>query len=353
MKKTKIVFVIPNMAGGGTERVISLLAKEYIRRDIEVDILTFAGDACAYRLDDRVNLICVSEQSHGNPIVQISRLLKLRRYFRKNKGCYIYSFSVAGTIFSAIATLGISCPMFVSERNDPRRGREDWMRNWAYGRATAIATQTMECISYFPDKLQKRMIVIPNPVDEDLPEPYQGEREKTIVFVGRLHHQKNPKLLLSAFAIFVQHHAEYILHMYGDGDLKKELQEFVINKGIDQNVVWHGFCKDVRSQIEKAGMYVLSSDFEGISNSMVEALAMGIPVIATDCPIGGSATYIDDGVNGLLVPVGDEQSLLTAMCRIAESPKLAKRLAHNGAKIREKYPISIIADQMMNCIMGK
>lgn len=352
-KKKKIVFVIPNMAGGGTERVISLLAKEYVSRNMEVDILTFAGDACAYELDEKVKLICVSAQSHGNPMIQVKRLLQMRKYFSQNKGCFVYSFSVAGTIFSAIATLGLSCPIFVSERNDPRKGREDWLRDWAYGRAVCIATQTRECISYFPKKLQSKMTVIPNPVDTELPEVYGGEREKTIVYVGRLHHQKNPKLLLAAFAEFSQKHPAYILHMYGDGELKAEMQAYAMQRGIEEKVVWHGFCKDVRSQIGKAGMYVLSSDFEGISNSMIEALAMGIPVIATDCPIGGSATYIEDTVSGLLVPVGDEKKLTEAMCAIAENEQLAKSLSRNGAAIREKYPLSKIADQMLFCAMGK
>ncbi len=352
-KREKIVFVIPNMAGGGTERVISLLTKEYANKGMEVDVLTFAGDVCAYQLDDRVKLVCISAQSHGNPLVQVKRLIEMRKYFNQNKGCLIYSFSVSGTIFSALATIGLSCPIFVSERNDPRQGREDWLRDWAYGRAVCIATQTKECISYFPEKLKKKMIVIPNPIDDTLPEPYLGEREKTVVYVGRMHHQKNPQLLLAAFATFLQKHSAYMLHMYGDGELKDEMKEYAEQLGIGAKVVWHGFCADVRTQISKGGMYVLSSDFEGISNSMIEALALGIPVIATDCPIGGCATYIEDGVNGLLVPVRDEEKLAEAMCKVANDKELAQKLSINGAAIREKYPISKIADQMLRCAMGK
>lgn len=353
MEKMKIVFVIPNMAGGGTERVISLLAREYASRNIEVDILTFAGDACAYQLDKKVKLICVSSQSHGNPLIQIKRLWKMRKYFRKNRGCFIYSFSVAGTIFSAITTLGLPCPIFVSERNDPRQGRQDRLRDWAYSRAVCIATQTQECISYFPSKLRNKMTVIPNPIDDTLPEAYIGEREKTVVYVGRLHHQKNPKLLLAAFAEFVKKHPEYSLHMYGDGEMKEEMEEYARSQEIEDQVVWHGFCADVRKRIYKAGMYVLSSDFEGISNSMTEALAMGIPVIATNCPIGGSAMYIEDGVSGILIPVGDKERLVSAMCAIAEDEKFAQTLSRNAAKIREKYPISKIADQMLLCAKGE
>lgn len=343
----RIIFVIPNMTGGGTERVISLLANEYRRRGIGVTILMFAGEACAYPLDPGVELLCVSPQSHGDVRVQWKRLRRMRRYFRENRGSLIYSFSVMGTVFSAITAVGLHCPMLVSERNDPRRGRQGPMRDLAYARAVKIAVQTRECAGYFPRFLQKKTVVIPNPVDLTLPKPFEGEREKTAVFVGRLHRQKNPGLLLEAFAIFVEKFPEYTLHMYGEGELETQLKEMSGNLSISNQIVWHGFCPDVRSRIVKAGMYILSSDFEGISNSMLEAMAMGIPVVATDCPIGGSATYIRDGENGLLVPVGDRDRLAQAMLRLASDPKLAARICANGAKIREQYPVWVIADQLL------
>lgn len=343
----KIIFVIPNMTGGGTERVISLLANEYVSRGIDVDIMMFAGEQSAYPLEPQVKIFCVSKQSHGNPLIQLSRLWNMRKYFRKNKGSYIFSFSVMGTVFSAVAGYGLSCPMFVSERNDPRRGRQGWMRDFAYKRAVKIAVQTKECIEYFPEFLQKKIVVIPNPVDLSLPEPVYAPRSKTVVFVGRLHKQKNPGLLIVAFSEFVQEFPEYELHIFGQGELEEELKRKVISLGIADKVVWHGFCKDVRARIVDAGMYVLSSDFEGISNSMLEAMAMGIPVIATDCPIGGSAAYIENEVNGILIPVGERDKLIEAMKKLATDKEFAQQISHNGAKVREKYPISVIADRML------
>ncbi len=343
----KIIFVIPNMTGGGTERVISLLANEYVSRGIEVDIMMFAGEQCAYPLEPQVKIFCVSRQSHGNRLIQLKRLCNMRKYFRKNKGSYIFSFSVMGTVFSAIAAYGLSCPMLVSERNDPRRGRQGWMRDLAYKRAVKIAVQTKECMEYFPDFLQKKMVVIPNPIDLSLPEPVNGPRSKSVVFVGRLHKQKNPELLLTAFSEFVHEFTEYTLHIFGQGELEEELKSKVISLGIEDKVVWHGFCKDVRAQIVAAGMYVLSSNYEGISNSMLEAMAMGIPVIATDCPIGGSAVYIENEINGIIIPVGGKDNLIEAMKKLAADKEFAQKISYNGAKVREKYPIGLIADLMM------
>lgn len=346
----KIVFIIPNMTGGGTERVISLLANEYSSRGIDVTIMMFAGDECAYTLDPRVELLCVSPQSHGNPLIQVKRLFAMRKYFKKNQGAYIFSFSVIGTVFGAFATTGLKCPMLVSERNDPRQGMQGFLRDITYYQAKKIVVQTNECIGYFPEFLQKKAIVISNPIDLSLPEPVKGDREKTVAFVGRLHKQKNPELLLYSFSEFVKDFPDYTLHMYGKGEKEEELKQLSEKLGITKQIVWHGFCPDVKERIVKAGMFVQSSDFEGVSNSMLEAMAMGIPVIATDCPIGGAATYINNGENGLLVPVNCKEKMVEAMKKIAGDRELQLHLASNAANIRQEYPTPVIADKMLQAV---
>lgn len=94
-------------------------------------------------------------------------------------------------------------------------------------------------------------------------------------------------------------------------------------------------------------MYVLSSDYEGISNSMLEAMALGIPVVATDCPIGGSRMYIKDGVNGFLVPVGDAEALAGAMGRLADEPALGVRFGKEAEKLGEELAVPKIADRFL------
>lgn len=102
-------------------------------------------------------------------------------------------------------------------------------------------------------------------------------------------------------------------------------------------------------------MFVLSSDYEGISNSMIEALAMGIPVISTDCPAGGSRMYIKNNENGILVPVGDKKALAEAMMKLAGNPEFAKQLSVNALKVKEQYALEKIADRFLeeagiNCV---
>lgn len=343
----KIIFVIPNMTGGGTERVISLLSDEYVKRGYDVAIMQFAGYEHAYELNGRVEDFSVASRSDGNPLIMLKKLIVMRKYFKNNPDCRIFAFCVMGAVYAAMTTWGMSRFLLVAERNSPDSCNIKKLRNWAYRHADRITFQTEDGIGYFPKDIAAKAMVIPNPVDASVPERYEGNRDHRVVTVGRLHKQKNHALLLNAFADFLIQFPDYELHVYGQGELEESLKKQAEELEIGCKVVWHGFCADVREEIRDAGMFVLSSDFEGISNSMLEALAMGIPTISTDCPIGGARIYIEDGESGLLVPTGDRRALTEAMCKVAADPELAERLSVNAAKIKEKYSLSGIADEFL------
>ena len=158
---------------------------------------------------------------------------------------------------------------------------------------------------------------------------------------------KNHKMLIEAFSIFEKRFPMYTLHFYGKGPLEADLKNYAIKLGVLNKIVFHGFTNRVDEKIRHSGMFVLSSNYEGISNSMIEALALGLPVISTDCPIGGSKMYIEDGVNGLLVPVGNCEKLAEAMGKIAEDTKLTQKMSENAQKVRVNYSIRRIADLML------
>ncbi|MBD5487902.1 MAG: glycosyltransferase family 4 protein [Lachnospiraceae bacterium] len=343
----KIVFVLPDMPGGGSERVVAMLANEYVKRGYQVAVLLFAGDHVAYPLDERIEVFIAGQPSDGNPLIQIKRLFKMRRYYRKNKHCYIFSFCVRGTIFSVLAAAGIPHRLLVSERNDPTRITGQRLRDWSYRKAEKLILQTEDMRRCFAEDLQQKSAVIPNPISDDMPAPYRGERSKRIVSVGRLEPQKNHKLLLVAFAEFHKSYPEYELHIFGVGELDKELRRQAGELGIGDLVVFRGFLSNVQQEIRDSAMFVLSSDYEGISNSMIEALAMGVPVISTDCPVGGSRMYIENGVSGLLTPVGDWKALAEAMLKIAGDNAFADGLSANGVKAAKRYGLKNIADRFL------
>ena len=343
----KIVFVLPDMAGGGSERVVAMLANEYVKRGYQIAILLFAGNNIAYPLDERVEICIVGKPSAGNPFIQMDRLMKMRRFYKRNRNCYIFSFSVRGSIFSVLASIGIPHRYLVSERNDPTRISEKRLRDWSYRKAEKLILQTEDMKSCFAEDIQRKAVVIPNPVADDIQEVFRGKRKKRVVSVARLQPQKNHKLLLDAFFDFSKMYSDYELHIFGVGELESELKHQAKSLGIEDKVIFRGFSADIKHEIWDCAMFVLSSDYEGISNSMIEALAMGVPVISTDCPVGGSRAYIKNGTNGILVPVGDRKALTEAMIKVADNPEFAKELSCNGAKIKEQYSLEKIADKIL------
>ena len=327
----KIVFVIPDMPGGGTERVVALLSNEYAKKGHSVSIMLFAGKETAYALDDRIEVISMAGASSGSLRIRMKRLKNMREYFKRQKGCLIYSFSTIGTGFVVLSTVGLSRKMLVSERTDPNSCDHKPYRNFFYRFAKVLVCQTREAADSFPGYLRRKTMVIPNPVDsKGLPGVYRGERKKKVVSLGRLEYPKNQELLIEAFEEFHKKFQEYTLHFYGKGTKEGILREMAAEKHLEDAIVFHGFCPDAAGEIVDSAMFVLSSDYEGVSNSMAEAMAMGIPVISTDCPPGGCRAYIENGRNGLLVPVGDAHALADAMKKVAEDRELAEKLSAPG-----------------------
>lgn len=339
----KVIFVIVSMGGGGAERVISILANQFVKKGIDVTIMMTAGDEVAYELDERIHLFCAGETSGGSMKKRIERIRNMRRFFKENRDSIIISFGPGTSFFAVVADLFLGHTFIISERNDPAICPYPKLRNMVYNRAKELVFQTEDALKCFPAGIQKKGCVIPNPISAKLPAPYEGERQKIIVAVGRLEDQKNYPLLLRAFQKFHALHEDYELHIYGQGSLKESLEAQIEGLGLTDSVLLKGFQKNVPEQIKTAGIYVLSSDYEGVSNALLEAMAVGLPVVATDCPIGGCSLCIEDGSNGLLIPVGNEEELVKALRRLAEEPALAAGMGRKAAKVRERFSEENIA----------
>lgn len=332
-----IIFVTSALHGGGAEHVITTLANHLVRSGERVTVLMVAGMESVYRLEPGVDLISVGQPSHGNPVTQIKRVFSMRKFFRKHRDSVMISFGTSINLFTIMASLGLQNKVIVSERNDPNQCSYRILRDFIYSFGRNFVFQTEEAKACFPEKIQRKSVVIPNPIRNDLPEIYDGIREKKIAAVGRLEPQKNHKVLLEAFAGFHRKFPEYELHIFGKGRLEQELRQQVVDLGIGDKVVFEGFCSNVLERIRTWSMYVLSSDYEGISNSLMEAMALGLPCISTNCPIGGSAMCIENGKNGLLVPLQDKEALQRAMETLAENGKAAEELGREAVKVRSIF----------------
>lgn len=346
----KVTFVIPSMSGGGAERVISILANELIKRGMEISILMTAGSECAYELDPAVRVFQTGERTDGSMRKRMGRLSKMRTYLKKNRNDILVAFEPDAAFWCSIAKAGLRISMISSERNDPASFGKNRARKIAYEYSDRIVFQTEEARDFFSKRIRKKGCIIANPLGENLPAPYTGERKKTIVCVGRLEIQKNHAVLLRAFAGFARDYPDYTLHLYGKGSLEDSLKELATHLEIERKVIFEGFRKNVLREIRDAGMFVLSSDYEGISNSLLEAMAVGLPVISTDCPCGGSRLCIRDGVNGYLVPVGDASSLSAAMARLAADGENSARMGREAVRIRSIFSVDNIVSQWVELL---
>ena len=287
----RIFFITNELSGGGAERVMSVLANYLCGAACEVKFLIFQKMNQEYPLDKSIEKIMWQDRKSGDAIGQIRFI---RKYMKENPGATFVSFFTHQNLYTIIVSIGLKVKVVVSERNDPEHSIngvfKKFIRKILYASplCNTIIFQTQGAKAYFTQKIQKKGVIIPNPLKEGLPEPYIGEREKTVVSFGRFEPQKNYSLLIKAFAEFVIDHDEYVLQLYGQGSLENELHELANVLGITDKIQFMGFDKNVHEKILKAGMFVLPSNYEGLSNSMLEAMAIGLPVICTDCPPGGA-----------------------------------------------------------------
>lgn len=339
--KKKIVFAIGSLSGGGAERVISILSN-HLAQDYEVTILAIFKDEVAYDLSDNVTYKVVDLPETLVGIRRnFSRLKKIRQLIIELEPHLVISFLTSVNLFVLLAMLFTKVPIIVSERNDPDRETPNKLmrlvRNFLYRfkRQLYFVFQTDYASSRFPFLTEARKLIIFNPLKSDLPSPYHGIREDRIVCVARLEKAKNIAMLIRAFNVFRESYPNYILELYGVGTQEEELRSLVANLNLEQQVHFKGFSKTIHEQILKARMFVLPSDYEGIANAMLEALAIGLPTICTDCPAYGGRLFIEQKYSGFLIPVGDEKQLIDKMLVLASDDNLSQTFSKNSISIRE------------------
>ena len=342
-----ILFCLGSMDKGGAERVISNMANNLILNN-NVSIVTTVNRKSEYYLKDEISIFSLDEDEKRTS--NIKRIIKLRDIIKNVKPNIIISFQPEPSFRILALKIFNKIPTIVSVRNDPKIEYKNIKRKifmkMLYPLADGYVFQTEEAKQYFSKKIQDKSIIIPNPINENfiVDEPYKGKREKTIVSVGRLEPQKNHKLLIDAFKEIVKKHKEYKLLIYGDGSLKNKLEEYTKDLGLSNNIIFKGKKDNIKEEIYNARMFVLSSNYEGMPNALMEAMALGLPCISTNCPCGGPRTLINTNINGILVKVNDVNEMKNAINKIIEDEELSQKIENNAIKIKEEYA----PDKIMN-----
>lgn len=386
-KADNIIFLIDKFSGGGAERVISMLANEFSEKGKSVTVVLTnqkKEDYIGYSLDSRVECAFLCDILKKAPTSMTTRIRRkykmqkllgkltgkqirkatvyrfafenidsiytLNKYFFEKKNCTAVAFLYHSIKLTLLAAYHLDMRVVISERGSIdhcNRKIFDHIYTY-YDRADMTVFQSKQASLTYPECIRKKSTVIFNPVKGDLPEPYFGQREKTIVNFCRINYQKNLPLLLEAFLMLHKDLPQYKLQIIGaaigteEKKLLEELNDFIRENDLTECVEILPFCENIHEKIRKYAMFVSSSDFEGMSNSMLEAMAIGLPTICTDCPAGGAAAIIKDGENGLLTTVGNAEELYLAMKRVAEDTELSEKMSKNGVKVREELSMEQI-----------
>ena len=348
----KITFVTGAMGRGGAERVISLLANRYCQMGWEVSILLLLHAQVEYPRDERVQVGNLSDDSR-KALLEVPRLIRgVRRYVREHRPDVVVAFMARICLVTDLACHGLPTRLVLSERNDPVAAHHhpivERLLNRAYARSSLTVLQTRRVRDYFPEKVRRNSVIIPNPVGVEA--VAASQRRCRIVTAGRLKKQKNQAMLIRAFAALHERHPEYTLDIYGEGELRETLQAQIDALGLRDCVKLPGNVPDVHRQMADAEMFVLPSDFEGLSNALLEAMMMGLPCIATSCL--GCDEVIEDAVNGVLIPVGDEKALADALLRLAEDKAAARAMGERAASTAAAFRVDCVMDMWREAIEG-
>lgn len=360
----RLTLVIPGLDdAGGAERVMATLANAWARRGWPITLLTFDDGAeppfypLHPAIDHRPLAIAGASDSPLSAVAaNLRRVRVLRRAIAASKPDVVVSFMDQTNIVVLLATRGLGLPVIVAEHNDPAHhpiGR-GWgsLRRALYPRATRVAMLTERAASHFAPAIRRRVAVIPNPIALPAPDPARqagNDGGPTLVAVGRLDAQKGFDLLLRAFARIAPNHPEWRLVIWGNGPQRDDLERLRDDLGLAARVSLPGTTDRIHQKLDTSDLFVLSSRYEGFPMALCEAMAVGLPVVAFDCPTG-PREIVRPGIDGVLVPPEDVAALAAALDRLMGDPADRRRLAERAPEVLDRFglePVLAIWDDVL------
>lgn len=341
----KLAFYIGSLNKGGAERVFVNLAEYFQNKGYQIVMVTQYRKENEYVLAEGIRRVISDippEETTGSRAVNFyRRMSRLHRIWKKERPDLVLSCVGKNNFMAVVTTMFTKTKPVVSVVGEAKEEYPNRLMkalaNLLFPFASGVILQTERSKSFFSQRVSRTSVILPNSLNPlFIRERFRGEREKRIVSVGRLDANKNHEMMIRAFAGLAGRYPEYTLTIYGEGELREHLQKLIASLGLEEKVFLPGVVPDVAERIEKAALFLLVSYSEGVSNALIEALALGLPVIATDVPSGGTQELIRHGENGLIIPPGDEEALKTAMDRLLSDGEYAARLGEQAHKIQER-----------------
>ena len=356
----QLTFIIYSLQAGGAERVLSIMANYWSGKSRKITVITLddGSKPSFYDIDSRIQQVsldvaAVSKNGFMGILNNFRRLYKLRRAIRAAQPDIIISFMTETNVLTLIATIGLVTPVVVTEHTDPWTGpvADIWakLRLRLYPRASRVVLLNERAQEFFDKSPGIKTMVMPNPiVIETENEPgdmdYEVPSEHLIVAMGRLSREKCFDLLIRAYSSFAAEYSDWNLMILGEGPERDSLEALLDELGLGDRVKLPGTIRYPHVMLERADMFVLSSELEGFPMALCEAMACGLPVIATEYHAAVS-DIIEDGQNGILVPTGDSEALAAKMIHLIDDPHERKRLAENSVEIGTRYSVDAVMER--------
>jgi len=360
----RTLLFIHSMRGGGSERQLSYLANELAGRGETCLVTLDRPSPDSYALDARIHRVWLNLTTNRGGLgrgllANIRRIRSLRRVIIDWKPNVLVSFCDTNNILALLACPA-SIPIVISERSDPRHQKLsrlwEWLRRIVYPKCACCIVQTDEVGNYLASGKRlssSQFRVIPSAIQSPsmnlsaISSGRIGTKTKNLIYVGRLSKEKRIDRLLHAWAAMESHHGDWVLKIAGDGTEREPLKKLAESLGITKAIQWLSWSDDIWSLLKTAHAYCLVSQYEGFPQSMLEAMATGLPVAVLDCS-PAVREVISDGVNGLIIP--DESQIVASLDRLLSDESLRTVLGQNAAIRAQEYEWSKIATKWLSIL---
>ncbi len=360
----KLLFVSGNLSDGGAQRVIAVISSQLAKMGHEVNLLLFARNEKEYPVDPAVKITALGENfQEYSKLSGLQRMLTIRKKVKSIQPDVAVGF-LEGGYGLFLATLGMKFPSVASVRNNPdvvlkKKGVRATINRVWFSAADAVVLQTSRQKDQVKKFNWKNKTIIPNPVSDNAlnMEPHNYDRPcRRIVMAGRLAEQKNYPMALKAMQKVLEKYPDTKLDIFGKGKQEESLQTMIQEMGLNENVRLMGWTQDTLGEYANSDIYVMTSDFEGMPNALMEAMAAGLPCVSTDCDTGPE-DLITDGENGYLVQLGDADALAERLIQIIEMPSSKRKAIGEKAKqtMNNNFNVEAVAEKweaLMQELMG-